>query len=235
MTQRLKFGFLMLLAGFAAWMAPSARADEWDKQTVVTFNDTVEIPGLVLPAGTYVFKLADSSSNRDIVQIFTEDQKHLVATVLTIPDHREDPTDKTVVTFEERASGSPEALHSWFYPGDTDGVEFVYPKSEGRYATTSEQATPSPEPAPAPPAPVQQQAAADQPTPEEQVPVVREQEDVIVAQEIPAAPTESSSADENTVPDTLPQTSGNFAMFPLLGLGLLSGGFTALRFATKQS
>jgi hypothetical protein len=148
--------------------------------------------------------------------------------VMTIPDRRVDATDTTVVTFEERASGSPEALHSWFYPGDKDGVEFVYPKSEEPYATASEQATPSPEPAPAPPAPVQPQAAADQPTAEEQVPVVREQEDVIIAQEIPAAATDSNSPAENTVPDTLPQTSGNFAMFPLLGLGMLSGGFTAL-------
>jgi hypothetical protein len=130
MIQRLKFAFLTLLVAGAIWFAPLARADEWNKETVLTFNKPIEIPGKVLPAGTYVFKLADSQSDRDIVQISSKDQKHLLATILAIPDYRAEPTDKTVVTFEERLSGSPEALHSWFYPGDTDGIEFVYPKSE---------------------------------------------------------------------------------------------------------
>ena len=139
MTKRLKFAFLALLAAGAAWFAPAARADEWDKQTMLTFNSPVEVPGAVLPAGTYVFRLADSPSDRDIVQIFTDDHKHLMATILAIPAYREEPTDKTVVTFEERPSGSPEALHKWFYPGETEGFEFVYPKSERQYAARAEQ------------------------------------------------------------------------------------------------
>jgi hypothetical protein len=61
MTQRWKFAFLTLLIGGAAWFAPFAKADEWDKQTIVTFNKPVEVPGSVLRAGTYVFKLAEQS------------------------------------------------------------------------------------------------------------------------------------------------------------------------------
>jgi hypothetical protein len=129
MTYRLKFAALTLLAVGAAWFAPSARADEWDKQTTLTFNEPVQIPGQVLQAGTYVFKLAGSSA-RNVVQIFTQDQQHLVATVNAIPDYRLEPADKTVVTFEESPSGSPEALQSWFYPGDNTGFEFVYPNSQ---------------------------------------------------------------------------------------------------------
>lgn len=122
MTKQFKVGFLTALAGGVAWFAPAAKADDWDKLTILTFNQPVEIPGQVLPVGTYVFTLADAS-NRSIVQIFSEDQKHMVATIFAIPDYRAEPTNKTVVTFEERASGTP-ALHSWFYPGDTDASNF---------------------------------------------------------------------------------------------------------------
>ena len=105
-----------------------AHADEWDKKTNVTFNEPVEVPGVVLPAGSYVFKLADSDSNRHIVQIVNKDQKHLDATILAVPGERLEPTGKTVITFEERAQGAPEAVKAWFYPGDDIGVQFVYPK-----------------------------------------------------------------------------------------------------------
>ena len=153
MTKRFKFATLMLLVSGAGLLAPAARADEWDKRTIMTFNQPFEIPGQVLQAGTYVFKLADSLSSRDVVQIFTEDQQHLLATILAIPDYRREPTDNTVVTFDERQSGSPEAVHSWFYPGETDGLQFVYPKSETQVAGKSKQpASPAAAPAPQQPA-----------------------------------------------------------------------------------
>ncbi len=142
MTQLWKSAIVTLLVGGATWFAPVAKADEWDKQTVLTFNEPVEVPGKILPAGTYVFRLADSQSDRNVVQVFTVDQKQLLATIMAIPAYRIEPTDKTVVTFEERPSGSSEALHKWFYPGDTYGFEFVYPKSETQLAAKSEQPAP---------------------------------------------------------------------------------------------
>src|SRR5579862_8634777 len=134
MMKRFKVAFFTLLVAGVACFAPGARADEWDKETILTFNEPVEIPGKVLPAGTYVFRLADSESDRNVVQVFTEDEKQLLATILAIPAYRIEPTGNTVVTFDERPSGSPEALHKWFYPGDTYGFEFVYPKSEMQLA-----------------------------------------------------------------------------------------------------
>jgi hypothetical protein len=98
----------------------------------VTFSTPVEIPGVgaqVLPAGTYVFKLLDSQSDRHIVQIFNERQDHVFSTILAIPNFRLQATDKTVMTFKERASGQPEAIRAWFYPGNRWGQEFVYPKA----------------------------------------------------------------------------------------------------------
>ena len=104
-----------------------AAADERDKKTIVTFSAPVEIPGKALPAGTYVFKVLDSASNRNILQIFDKDEKQLYATILAIPDYRLRPSDKPVIRFEERPSGTPEAIKAFFYPGDDYGLQFVYP------------------------------------------------------------------------------------------------------------
>lgn len=112
-------------------LLPTAAADDWNKKTKVTFSAPVEVPGVgaqVLPAGTYVFKLLDSLSNRHIVQIFNEDETHIYTTILAIPNYRLRATDKTVMTFKERAAGEPEAIRAWFYPGRQWGEEFVYSK-----------------------------------------------------------------------------------------------------------
>src|ERR1700726_2924219 len=124
----------MVLMG--AILAPGAKADDWNRKTVITFGGPVEIPGVhlagwgVLPAGTYVFKILDSLSDRHIVQIFSKDELTVYATILAIPNYRLKATDKTVMTFRERPVGQPEALRAWFYPGKNWGEEFVYPKAK---------------------------------------------------------------------------------------------------------
>ncbi len=102
--------------------------DEWNKKTTLTFSQPVEIPGVVLPAGQYVFKLLDFNSNRHIVQVFSSDEDKIFATILAIPHYRLEPTSETVILFEERPSDRPMAIHAWFYPGNGIGQEFVYPK-----------------------------------------------------------------------------------------------------------
>src|SRR6266481_6784362 len=99
---------LFVSLGFLGGMVPRATADESDEKTIFTFSGPVEIPGQVLPAGTYVFKLADSSSDRNTVQVFSKDEKHLYGTFLTIADERLRPAEKPIITFEETAAGSPE-------------------------------------------------------------------------------------------------------------------------------
>jgi len=111
-------------------LAPGARADEWDKKTILTFSGPVQIPGATLPAGSYVFKLADIPGNRHVVQVFDKDEKKLYTTLMAIPNERLDASDKPVVLFSERATGSPQAVKVWFYPGNRIGNEFVYPKSQ---------------------------------------------------------------------------------------------------------
>jgi LPXTG-motif cell wall-anchored protein len=119
---------LLAITLFGATVLSSARADTWDKKTVVTFSQAVEVPGKVLPAGTYTFQLLDSPSDRHIVQIFNADGTHIIATILAINNYRLEPTGDTVMKFSERPGDSPEALRAWFYPGDNFGQEFVYPK-----------------------------------------------------------------------------------------------------------
>ena len=124
------------LAVMSTVLAPGAKADDWNRKTTITFSGPVEIPGVhltgwgVLPAGTYVFKILDSQSDRHIVQIFNQDETMIYATILAIPNYRLKATDKTVITFTERPAGEPEALRAWFYPGRNWGEEFVYPKAK---------------------------------------------------------------------------------------------------------
>jgi hypothetical protein len=125
-----KIGLLFSITILIAAFGSSARASEFDKLTIFTFSAPIEVPGnITLPAGTYVFKLLDSSAARNIVQIFNEHQTKLYATILTISAERLEPTDETAVEFYETAAGAQNALKTWFYPGDTDGQEFVYPKA----------------------------------------------------------------------------------------------------------
>jgi hypothetical protein len=124
------------LALLGTMFVSTAVADDWNRKTKVTFSAPVEIPGVhlkgwgVLPAGTYIFKILDSQSDRHIVQIFNADETIVYATVLAIPNYRLQATDKTVITFRERPTGQPEALRAWFYPGRNWGEEFVYPKAK---------------------------------------------------------------------------------------------------------
>jgi LPXTG-motif cell wall-anchored protein len=135
---------LLAVAMLGATVLPSARADEWNKKTVVTFSQAVEVPGKILPAGTYTFQLLDSPSDRHIVQIFNADGSHIIATILAINDYRLQPTGDTVMKFSERPGDSPEALRAWFYPGDNFGQEFVYPKTRAiQLAQTTKVAVPA--------------------------------------------------------------------------------------------
>lgn len=122
------FPFLLALSMLCAVASPSVQAGVWNESTKVTFSGPVEIPGKVLPAGTYTFQLMNDPSNRNIVEIFNESRSKLYAVVMAIPTYRYTPRGKTVVTFEERPSDVPVAIHKWFYPGTQYGHEFVYSK-----------------------------------------------------------------------------------------------------------
>lgn len=227
--------FSVGLATLGLWATP-AQADEWNKRTTLTFDQPIEVPGHVLTPGRYVFQLADLSSDRDVVQIFSEDKQgmdHLVTTLMAVPDYTVRTPEKSMFTFEERHVTSPEALHAWFYPGDNYGWEFVYPKSERLLAaanTAPAPVRPAPPPAVTPaPKPVAQTAkpAVTKPAPK---PV---EHPATVAQNRPPASQSSASRSAQPpakTPQRLPQTASNVplvagfgSLMMLLGLGLMLG------------
>src|SRR5271155_1989652 len=112
----------------AVSLAPMAKADEWNKRTILTVNEAIQLPTVVLQPGTYTFKLLDSQSDRHIVQVFDKDGMHLITTILAIPNYRLQATGKSEFAFWEVPAGQPPAMRAWFYPGDNFGQEFAYPK-----------------------------------------------------------------------------------------------------------
>jgi len=106
-----------------------AMADTWNKKTIITISEAVQVPGAVLQPGKYVMKLMDSQSDRHIVQIFNEREDQLQTTILAIPNYRLQPTGKTEFQWWETPAGQPKAMRAWFYPGDNFGQEFAYPKN----------------------------------------------------------------------------------------------------------
>lgn len=226
-------------------LAPVASADAWNRKTVITFSGPVEIPGVhrpggnILPAGTYVFKILNSQSNRHVVQIFSEDQKTVHATILAIPNYRLKVTDKTVITFRERPAGQPEALRAWFYPGRNWGEEFVYPKAQALELAKATN-TPvlfTPEETAAEPAATADVTAAPiravTPAGEEvelaQVvtppPAAEARPDVVDAQVQASAPAAA---------DALPATSSMLSLIGLFGLASLGGAFVVRSAARRM-
>ncbi|HXZ20485.1 MAG TPA: hypothetical protein VEG63_11085 [Candidatus Acidoferrales bacterium] len=124
--QKVLSGFSIL--AFLAVMSLPAGAGGWSEETKVTFTGPVEVPGRVLPAGKYILKLFNSDSERNIVEIWNGSGTRLLCTTFAVFVYRERPTGNAVVTLEERGGKTPEAVHTWFYPGNNLGLKFVYPK-----------------------------------------------------------------------------------------------------------
>jgi len=231
-----------------AVLTPTSKADDHDKKTTFTFSGPVEIPPVyitgmrVLPAGTYVFKLVNSSSNRHIVQIFNADQTKIYATILAIPNYRLTPTNKSVVTFNEGVKGKPESIRAWFYPGANWGEEFVYPKAK---AVELAKATKLPVLAVEVELPVEVakidepvliaqlekvEVRAVRPTGEvvELAQVVQTEPPVRVAAQAAPAPVQLADSDNR-----LPATSSPLPLIGLLGLLAMGGAFTVRGFAKR--
>jgi LPXTG-motif cell wall-anchored protein len=210
------------LSFVGAVSAPGARADQYNKKTVMTFNQAVEIPGQILPAGTYTFKLLDSRSDRHIVQVFNADGTQLIATILTINDYRLQPTGRTVVKFAEQPGDAPDALKAWFYPGDNFGQEFVYPKQRA-----TELAVAIKEPVPALPADSTDlnTVAIVAITPEQrEVPVTEAVQTTAPVADDPAPAPAVATAE-------LPKTASAQPLYALLGLASLLAALLAKRLA----
>jgi hypothetical protein len=205
---------------------PKAKADWVSQKTTVTFNGPVELPGITLPAGTYVFRLLDPINHRDYVQVLSADEQTVYATIRAIPDYRVHRKDKTVMSFEERAAGAPVAIKEWFFPDNHWGHEFVYSKPNIVELAKANQQPVMPATPPAPEmaknltAPPEAPAAVVQPSVQE--PQIAEA----------MSPQAQAPAPEK-MPMSLPKTASPIFLIGLMGMFLTTGGLT-LRFVSKR-
>jgi len=228
-----KIGVMIFCLALVVLAFPAGlKADEYNKATKLTFDQPFEIPGVgaqVLPAGTYVFKLLDSQVDRNIVQIFNERQDHLFSTILAIPNYRLRATDKTVMTFSERAAGQPEAIRAWFYPGNKWGQEFVYPK-----ARAIELAKLSNQPVLAMPTELESNLAEPVKSVDEppvialkQAPIeaIRPTGEAVAMTEVVELPPVETAEVQSTEPyQSLPRTAGPLPLLGLIGLLSIAAG-----------
>jgi hypothetical protein len=212
---KLQIAVFCLVALATLCVSSNAKADTWNKATKLTFSQPVEVSGTVLQSGTYWFQLMNSSANRNIVQIWNADHTKLIKTILAIPSYRIGPTGETVVKFAERPTGTPEAVRTWYYPGDNFGQQFVYRKARATQLAenASEPVLTVRDERVAAPAPAVDKtpATAAQPTDDE----------VEVAEVIDAV----------AMADALPETASTLPLLGVLGL-LAVGAGLALRFVT---
>jgi len=209
------FTVSLLVVTFAA----GVRADTgFNKRTVVTFTQPVEIPGQILPAGTYTVELYENFGDRHVVRIYNADRSKLIATVLAIPNERLTPTENNMMTFSERPGNSPDALKAWFYPGENGGQEFVYPKARAiQLAQVTHETIPAVQTEP---------ATAQELKSETIVAETPENKEVAIAEFIP------TPAPETGKPSTallLPQTGSQVPLIALFGLLSVSLAFILKR------
>ena len=230
---------IALVAVFAGTTA--AQTDTRDR-TFLTFSGAVEMPGVTLPAGTYVFKLADTPS-RNVVEVWDREEKKMIGHWLFVQADRPDVSQETVIMFKETAAGQTPAVHFWYYPGEKIGKEFVYPKSQAvkiaartneRVLSTEGEVTGGssvssvdakgnvtewkPEKAPAP----QPQISSDRNSISDAVPPAPQPESRIARAEPAPAPVAPQAA-PITRKEPLPQTASPLAFSTLVGLLSLAG------------
>jgi len=239
MNSRLNALFLSSSLALSILMATPALADESNKRIEFQFSVPVQIPGHVLAPGKYVFELMDSPVNRNTVEVFkdSDGRESLIAILFAIPDYTSNAPDKPTIHFEERGSGSPQAINSWFYPGEDTGWEFIYPKGHDLEAEAGSLPATTPVAAAAAPrmpsAPTVRLVQQDDPIPEV---IAAEDEQIVVAQnDTPAVPPSPEADFQTSAAKVLPQTAGNTGLELILGFAMLGSGLAALLASRRKS
>jgi hypothetical protein len=129
---RTAFRFACAVVLLACVLEGTGSAQTYDKRTVFTFSGPVALPGVTLPAGQYLFRLADPIDNRNVVNVLSADGKTSYGMFLSLPAERFEAASTPVVRFMETATGMPAAIKAWWYPNERSGYEFMYPKDQAR-------------------------------------------------------------------------------------------------------
>ena len=125
-----KLTMFSTLAMVVLGMGDTARAQPSDYRTYFTFSTPVTLPGVTLPAGRYLFRLADPNSSRKVISVLSEDGKTPLATLHTIPNQLLKAPNDPEVRFLETSGDMPPPIKGWWYPGKSIGYEFIYPRAQ---------------------------------------------------------------------------------------------------------
>ena len=120
------------LAFLAGVSSPLKAETVSEDKAIVTFDRPVEVPGKVLPPGTYVFKSLD---NNELVQVFSADGRQLFATVVVVPEDRpaQDSNVECYVQLNKTRADAPQEVEGFFLPGHLTGFQFVYPATQAHH------------------------------------------------------------------------------------------------------
>ena len=124
-------------------LASGANAFTHDKRTYFTFSQPVALPGMTLPAGTYMFRIANPDTGRKVIQVANKEGTESFAMLNTIPAQRPDAPKDSEIRFRETAAGAPPAVGTYWYMGERIGYEFLYSKEQ--LAALNNVAQPAPE------------------------------------------------------------------------------------------
>ena len=197
----LAIGWVVILITMA-----SVYGNDWNKKTIMKLSEPMQIQGVLLQPGTYVFRLMDSTADRHIVRIMNEDETQVVATIIGMPHYELEPPSKPQTDFWETPAVTPPAVKTWHYPGDMLGLQFTPPPP------TQTAAAPAPAPAPAPPA---AEAPAPAPAPEAPAPPQ-------TAEAPPAPAPQEAPAPAPAPVETLPKTASSLPLIALMGLAFVA-------------
>jgi hypothetical protein len=114
---------------FMVTVAPSS-AQPLDKRVIFNFSGPVTLPGITLPAGSYLFRVA--TPNRNVIQVLSADGTKIYGTFFAIAAHSRAIPEKPELRFMETTTNMPHAIRTWWYPADSTGFEFIYPKNQAR-------------------------------------------------------------------------------------------------------
>jgi hypothetical protein len=124
-----------------SWVAPSTAIcqglDDCNWPVQATFYSPVQIGSMVLSPGTYNFQLTDGTLSRNVVEVYSVDQKRWLGMVMGINDSRRDTSKMTGFTFENIGKDNPVALQYWYYPNWSRGIKFIYPNAEAATMTAA--------------------------------------------------------------------------------------------------
>jgi hypothetical protein len=229
-----RFASAAVLVVLVGAMASGANAFTSDKRTYFTFNQPVALPGVMLPAGTYMFRIANPDTSRNVIAVLNKQGNEQFAMLNTVQAQRSDAPKDSEIRFRETAAGAPPAVGTYWYMGERTGYEFVYTKEQ--LAALNQSVQPAPDQVAVTESessvvvpPVQNPETSPDVVEGPGVPSVEEQPEAQVAQAEPAQPPAPAQQPETSARERLPQTASPLALLLLSGIATASFGVKLLR------